>query len=144
MKENLVLFSVASESSDLKHHTFPFTHIGKSYRQVHHFQIRRYCFLGSSITNICDNRTKVRYLPFTLDSIFFSPLLRQPPGRGRSQHGLAEAFEYLRDVVQVGLARIYPRQQGIEFIGDVFLFGSGAIGISRFRKSPFWLTGCLC
>ena len=53
------------------------------------------------------------------------PLPRQPPTHRRSQHGLAEAFQDLRDAFEAGFGVFHLGQQGVEFVGDDFLFGEG-------------------
>src|SRR5690554_3482197 len=53
------------------------------------------------------------------------PLLSQSPTHRRSQHGLAEAFEDLRDAFEAGFGGFHLGQQGVEFVGDDFLFSEG-------------------
>ena len=52
-----------------------------------------------------------------------APLPGQFAGGGGSEDGLAEAFEDGGDAVQAFAAGVYAREQGIEFVGDAFLFG---------------------
>ena len=72
--------------------------------------------------------------PCGLLRVLSAPFRRQPSTHRRSQHRLAEAFEYLRDAFEAGFGVFRLGQQGVEFVGDDFLFGEGSYRYGNFIK----------
>ncbi|OCX11759.1 hypothetical protein BBI09_18260 [Stutzerimonas xanthomarina] len=88
------------------------------------FKVRRNWLLefhDRGLTAALDHSYEIFFRAFAY-RIRFPPLLRQPPGNGRGEDRLAEAFEQGGDGVDAGFEGIDLGQQFIDFLGDAGLF----------------------
>ncbi len=88
---------------------------------------------------------RLRLHPGYVVGLGSAPVFGEATGSGGGEDGLSKLFDDFRDAVEAVAAGIDAGQQGVQFVGDTFLFGERGERKWNFLDIAFsqrWHSGC--